>query len=162
MGSSHYRNLMYRIKKHKMKNNFQKIHLVISLALVFLLASCSPNDSDTPTPTDGRDKYIGTWSCAETSSQNGASTFDVTLRKNVNDENQILIDNFYLLGTSHSATVNKSGNSLTLSTQSISGNTVQGSGSISSDTKINLTYTVNDGTGGSAAIDNCTAILTKR
>ena len=148
-------------KRKKMTTRFQKLVLASSLVLLLFLASCAP-ESDSPTPTDDRDKYIGTWSCAETSSQSGASTFDVTMRKNVTDDTQLLIDNFYLLGTSHSATVSKSGNSLTIGTQSISARTVQGSGSIVSDTKINLTYTVNDGTGGSAAIDNCSAILTKR
>ncbi|MBL0047572.1 MAG: hypothetical protein IPP32_05670 [Bacteroidetes bacterium] len=147
-------------KTYSMKNQIQKIGSISILLLMLFIASCTTNDSDLPSPTDARDKYIGTWSCAENSSKSGASTFDVVLRKNVNDDNQILIDNFYLLGSTHYAVVTKSGNSLTLSTQSISGNTVQGSGSIAGDTKINLSYSVNDGSG--AAADNCTAILTKR
>ena len=131
-------------------------------ALLLFLASYASNDSETVTPTDDRDKYIGTWSCAETSSKSGGSTFDVTIRKDVNENSQLFIDNFYLLGSTHAALVKKSGNSLSLPTQSISGNTVQGSGSIVSDTKWNLSYTVNDGSGGSSAIDNCTATLTKK
>ena len=144
-----------------MKNKIEQATKAITLAFVLFLASCAP-DSDSPTPTDNRDKFIGTWSCAETSSQSGTSTFDITLRKNVNDENQLIMDNFYLLGTAHSAYINKSGTSLSINTQSISARTVQGSGSIVNDTKINLSYSVNDGTGGSGAIDNCSAILTKR
>lgn len=146
-----------------MKKNVKVQHAILSIGVIafLLLESCAPNESDNPAPTDDQDKYIGTWSCAETSSNNGASTFDVTLRKNSNVENQLLIDNFYLLGASYSAAVTKSGSSLTLASQSISGNTVQGNGSISSDTKISLTYTVNDGSGASGT-DNCSAILTKR
>lgn len=135
--------------------------MLVSVAALLLLASCASNDSENPTPTDDRDKYLGTWSCAETSSKNGNSTFDVTMRKNTNVESQLFIDNFYLLGPSYSAVITKSGNSITIPSQSLSGNTIQGNGSFSSDTKISMSYTVNDGS-GSSGIDNCSAILTKR
>lgn len=131
------------------------------MILITFLASCAANDDDVPTPTDERDEYIGTWSCAENSSKSGASTYDVVLRKNVNESGQFLMDNFYLLGSTHAAVISKSGNSLTIPTQSVSGNTVQGSGSISNSTKINLSYTINDGS-GPGGIDNCTAVLTKK
>jgi len=135
--------------------------MAVCIALLFMVGCASDDDSEV-TPIDERDKYIGTWSCAENSSKSGNSTFDVVIRKNSTNSTQLYIDNFYLLGSSHSALVDKNGTSLTIATQSISGNTVQGSGTINSDTKINLTYTVNDGSGGSSAIDNCTSILSKK
>jgi hypothetical protein len=144
-----------------MKSKFKTVLSSILFGFSLFLASCAPDDSEDISPVDDRDKYIGTWSCAENSSKSGASTFDVTLRKNSNESNQLLMDNFYLLGSTHFAVLTKSANSITISTQSISGNTVQGSGTIASDTKINLSYTVNDGS-GSTGIDNCTAVLTKR
>ena len=144
-----------------MKLEIKKIGLGTVVILLLFLASCASDDSDTATPTDDRDTYIGTWSCAETSSKSGNSTFDVTIRKDVNEDSQLFIDNFYLLGSSHAAVVKKSGSNLTLSTQSVSGNTIQGSGTIVSNTKWSLSYTVNDGSGASG-IDNCTAILTKK
>ncbi len=143
-----------------MKVTIQNFVLYTTTLLLLILASCSSNESETPSPTDDRDAYLGTWSCAENSSKSGASTFDVILRKNANEANQILIDNFYLLGATHFATLTKSGNALTLSSQSVSGNTVQGSGTIASTTKINLSYSVNDGSGSGP--DNCTAVYTKR
>lgn len=144
-----------------MKKTFSQYAYWGMVVLITFLASCASNDDDSPTPTDERDEYIGTWSCAENSSKSGASTYDVVLRKNVNESNQFFMDNFYLLGSTHAAVITKSGNSLTIPTQSVSGNTVQGSGSISSSTKINLSYTTNDGS-GPGGIDNCTAILTKK
>ena len=144
-----------------MKNKIQALGSLAVFSVILFLASCTTNEADSPTPIDSRDKYIGTWSCAENSSKTGASTFDVRIRKNVNNNNQFLIDNFYLLGNQYSASVNVSGTSLSIAQQSISGNTVQGSGTIQSDTKISLTYSVNDGSGGAGAIDNCTAVLTK-
>jgi hypothetical protein len=135
--------------------------MAVCIALLFVVGCASDDDSEV-TPIDERDKYIGTWSCAENSSKSGNSTFDVVIRKNSTSTGQFYIDNFYLLGSSHSALVDKSGTSLTIATQSISGNTVQGSGNIISDTKINLTYSINDGSGGTAAIDNCTATLSKK
>ena len=131
------------------------------LLFVLFLASCTSNEDDSITPVDDRDDYIGTWSCAENSSKSGPSTFDVVIRKNVNESNQLLMDNFYLLGSTHFAVITKSGNSLSLATQSVSGNTVQGSGNIVSNSKINLSYSVNDGS-GSGGIDNYTAVLTKK
>ena len=91
----------------------------------------------------------------------GSTTFDVAIRKNVNDNNQLLIDDFFHFGNQYFAYVNVSGSALSIPIQSISAHTVQGSGSIQSGTKINLSYTVNDGSGGAGAIDNCTAVLTK-
>ncbi|MBK9479322.1 MAG: hypothetical protein IPP56_05630 [Bacteroidetes bacterium] len=136
--------------------------IIAVFAALLLVVGCASEDDSEVTPIDERDKYIGTWSCAENSSNSGSSTFDVVIRKNSNSTNQLYIDNFYLLGSSHSALVDKSGTSLNIATQSISGNTVQGSGTINSDTKINLTYTVNDGSGGSSAINSCTAVLSKK
>ncbi len=144
-----------------MKNKIQRLLLQCITAGMLFLASCAADDSDNPSPVDERDKYLGTWSCAENSSKSGASTFDVILRKNTNESNQFLMDNFYLLGSTHSAVLTKSASNLSLPVQSVSGNTVQGSGTIVSDTKINLTYSVNDGS-GAGGIDNCSAILTKR
>ena len=134
------------------------VFLSLFISLIFI-ESCTTED--TIDPTDSRDAYIGTWSCAENSSLSGASTYDVRIRKDVSNSNQLLVDNFYLLGYSYSAVLSKSSSTLSLPSQSLSGNTIKGNGSIVSDIKINLSYTVDDGS-GSAGIDNCSAVLTKK
>ena len=78
-----------------MKNKIQTLASLAVFALLLFLASCTTNEADSPTPIDSRDKYIGTWSCAENSSVSGSTTFDVAIRKNVNDNNQLLIDDFF-------------------------------------------------------------------
>jgi hypothetical protein len=137
----------------------KKIKHLFSLLILssVLLVGCQPEEED-PTPSDDRDKFIGTWSCAETSSQNGSSTFEVHINKSTTSTSQVVIENFYNYGFNKSATASISGSSLTIASQSFSGTTIQGSGTSNSSTKISMNYTVNDG----SDTDTVSAVLTKK
>ncbi len=124
--------------------------------IVLTLTACTKDEESTP--IDPRDKYIGSWVCAENSKINGQTTFNVNIKKNTTDDTQILIDNFYNYGFNKSIFITLSTSTITITQQIFSGsNTVNGTGIVSSSSKINLTYYVNDG----ASTDTCTSILTK-
>jgi hypothetical protein len=128
--------------------------------MVLAVSSCAPEEENpTPTPTDDRDRFVNAngWSCQENSSETGASTFTVHILKSSSSTTQIQIENFYNFGFTNKATATTSGNSFTIASQQLSGNTIQGSGALQANGTITMNYTVNNGT----TIDNCTAVLTK-
>ena len=105
-------------------------------------------------------KIEGEWTCDEQSEiyKSTAEIFTVVISADPDNPSGIIIDNFYGLNVPAKATV--SGMGLIISNQTLEGGfAVSGSGTISSDYKeINLSYTVDDGSGTS---DHCTAVLTK-
>ncbi|MFH0864666.1 MAG: hypothetical protein V1904_00620 [Bacteroidota bacterium] len=138
-----------------MKKTFRYLFTLASLTC--FLVSCDPDDNNPPDDTDPRDKFVGSWSCNENSSQNGISTFTVTISLNTGNSTQIYLSNFYGL-TSNQVYAVIAGNSATIPSQTVSTFTINGSGTMSSaNTKIDWSYNVNDG----ADIDNCTAVFSK-
>lgn len=137
-----------------MKKTFR--YLFILASLTSLLVSCDPDDNP-PDDTDPRDKFVGSWSCNENSSENGISTFTVTITLNTGNSTQIYLSNFYGL-TSNKVYAVIAGYSATIPSQAVSNFTISGSGTMTStNTKIDWSYNVNDG----ADIDNCTAVFSK-
>ncbi len=131
------------------------------IAVGFALTSCVPEEEETPTPTDERDKFVGSWKCEEASSVNGNSTFEIEIKKSTTEKSQVIFENFYNFGYNKTAIATVSGNTLTIPSQTFSGtNTLSGSGTLSADGKKieALNYTVNDG----SSDDNCTSLLTKQ
>jgi hypothetical protein len=70
------------------------------------------------------------------------------------------MENFYNLGFNHTATLTVTDKNINIPNQSIAGFSVSGSGTISTATKINLSYQADDGSG--STLDNCTATLAKQ
>jgi hypothetical protein len=131
-----------------------------AILMVLAASSCAPEEEDpTPTTNDDRDRFVNTngWSCQENSSQTGASTFTVHILKSSSSTTQIQIENFYNFGFANKATASASGNSFTIASQQLSGNTIQGSGALQANGTITMNYIVNNG----SAIDTCSAVLTK-
>jgi hypothetical protein len=117
---------------------------IVAIVLAITLISCETGDP--VGPTDARDNYLGSWFCTETPvSPSGSNvTFNVNITKDVNDTTKIKISNFSSLTGFTVATVN--GNSMSIASQNVDGNTVSGSGNYSPGTdKINLSYSLNDG-----------------
>ncbi|UPT67760.1 MAG: hypothetical protein M0D57_03580 [Sphingobacteriales bacterium JAD_PAG50586_3] len=88
------------------------------------------------------------WFCTETpTNPAGPSvTFNVNITKDVNDDTNTIVKISNFSSLSGLATGNISGNTVSIPTQSVDGNTIQGSGTYNAATdKINLNYTVNDG-----------------
>ena len=105
-------------------------------------------------------KLEGEWTVDEQSEIFKATSevYIVTLSANADNASGVIIDNFY--GLNASAKANVSGMSLIIPNQNVEGGfSVSGSGTISSNfEKINLSYTVDDGSG---TVDHVTAVYTK-
>ncbi len=139
-----------------MKKNL--IYFFTLLALTTFLYSCDPNDGTDAPDTDPRDKFVGSWICNETSTQNGNSTYNVTVSLNPSNTSQILLAQFYQMSGGQKVFAIVANNNATVPEQTLTGLTMKGSGNYSTLTnKINWTYYVNDG----ADIDTCTASYSK-
>ena len=136
--------------------NASKLRLYFSLLITVLVVSCTDNNEPAP-ETDARDQYVGTWTCSEKSKVFNTSTYSVVISKAVSDKENIIIKNFYNLGSGTSTIVKVSNNNLTVGSQLVSGQTMSGSGSYSNG-KINLVYYADDGT---QQKDTCSATCTK-
>jgi len=105
-------------------------------------------------------KLEGEWTCDENSEiyKSTLSVYSVAISPDPDDENGIIIDNFYGINAAVYATV--SGMTLVIGQQTAEGGyDISGSGIISSNfEEINWTYTVDDGSG---VIDHVTAVYTK-
>ncbi|MFH0894257.1 MAG: hypothetical protein V2A54_07465 [Bacteroidota bacterium] len=136
--------------------------LVVFTSVFMLFAAfyaCTPDTPD-PVVVDPRDKFEGNWTCQEfCSSDNTNTTFSVSISTNSTTESEILISNFSLLGAGYSAKGIVSDYNLTIPSQTVSSNTVQGTGTMNTgQNSISLSYTINDG----AATFSYTATYTKQ
>lgn len=141
-----------------MKNLFK--YLSVILVVVFI-ASCAKDEDDPINGvSDARNKYVGTWTAQETSSVFGNSTYQITISLSNSNSEDILLKNFYNLGTGTVTigTVNVAGNanSIQINTQTVSGNVITGSGTYETG-KINFSFTSRDG----QTTDNVTVVATK-
>ena len=138
--------------------NLNKLYKAFIVLIIMLIVSCAKDE--TTTTVD----YTGSWTCVETATNPaGTTTFTIHLKKNGTSETAYYMENIYNLGFSVQASLTISGNSITIAQQSVGSGTnhfnTSGSGSVTSSTKISLSYKMDDGSG---AIDNCTATLTKQ
>ena len=134
------------------KNKFK-----IVLFAMIILSSCNPDDDDT---TATRSDYLGSWQCDEyDQNQTFIATFQVNITEHPNSSSRVLIDNFNLLGFGVQAEAVIDNTSITLPQQSVSGNSVIGSGFITNKLKtIELQYNIDDGSGQT---ENINATYTK-
>ena len=134
-----------------MKKSFKLLPLAVFLALLSLNA-CDPN-ADNPDNTDVRAQYVATWTCAE----QGGMTYPVIITLDSSNSTQILMDNFHYLGAGHKAMAIATTNNLTLPSQELCANTINGSGTLVNANKITLLYYVNN----HSTIDTINATYTK-
>ena len=140
---------------------FKKTKFVLLLvASATLLIACSKEDSNTSTnnTADTRDALIGNYTCQENSSLNGTSGFTVKVTKSTTNNSQIEMDNFYNLGFGKLTVANLNNTNVDIPNQTIVSFTIQGNGNTAANSRINLNYSVNDGT----TVDTCSAILIKQ
>lgn len=135
-----------------------KRNSIIGAAFISLflmgLAACNPDENEN---ADQREKFIGTWNCTETSSQNpNPITFSVTITKDELTENEIMLANFYHLGEDQKSRLVVNYSQLSMPQQTVCNLNVSGTGAYTQD-KVNMTYYVNDG----ADIDTVNALLAK-
>ncbi len=125
--------------------------LAICFSVMFM-TSCVKDENIT------REDYIGAWTCEETTSQSGKSTFTVHIKEGSGTD-KITIENFYNFGFGNSVTATVTEDDISIPKQTFSGsNEVSGGGTMLDNNKITLTYSVKD----SSSTDNVTATLTKQ
>lgn len=136
----------------------KKIFLFASAAILMgtlFLSSCAKTDDVNPTTGDAREKFLANWYVSENSVDFGTSTYNVTITDSTN-ASYILFAYLYGYNRKISATV--SGNNFSIPAQTIQGNTVSGSGTLTSTNRIDMTYLVRT-TG--THYDTVRAVLTK-
>jgi hypothetical protein len=121
----------------------RSIIAVLTIGATVFLASCA-KEEDGPSGTgDARDKFTGSWTCNENSQQHGSSTYTMTINK-ASSPDQVIAKNFYGLGNSTNTFIIIDGNNMTIQTQSVSGNTLSGSGSYNNG-NLSITFSADDG-----------------
>lgn len=134
------------------------LNILISMALLFFNTGCKKEDDNTEN-TDLRDAMVGTWVCNEESQIHGPRTYVITISKDSNTNNLVLIENFYNIGLPDEyAQLQVNSNTLTMPQQIIAGYTMEGSGVFANNITMTIDYTVNDITFGN---DVLSAMYTK-
>lgn len=134
---------------------YKKI-LAAVMMLVVLLPSCELEDVDPD--ADIRDKFIGTWRFDESEAKSDLTFYSVAISKDPGNSSQVLLQNFGNVGNFHSAYGIVTTNRITVTSQSIASFTISGSGNSVSGTRMDWTYSINDG----ADLINYTAIAEKQ
>jgi hypothetical protein len=133
------------------------LNTVVVISLFGFFYACTPDKPPQPTG-DPRDKFVGNWSCNESSHLYGSHTFYVSITLDPSNSSQILMANFYQLGSGQKAYGIVANNYVNIPSQTVSGCSVRGSGNMnSSGNQISWNYYINDG----ADIDTCTAVYNK-
>jgi hypothetical protein len=133
------------------------------ILLPFFLLSCQ-QENDELDVTEAREKLIGNWTCDEKSQyyKSTEATYDVTISKSSAAIDEILMSNFYQLGTSVNAKMKIDGYLIKVSPQTLDGGfkIKTGSGSIADDYReMTILYDIDDGSG---QIDKVRATFTKK
>jgi len=128
------------------------------VALTALVFSSCEEDLDFFSD-DPRDAFIGEWKVKEESTLKTTYNYFVSIESSESDTTIVYINNFYQMGDDYSVKANVSGSRITIPSQTVSGFSILGSGSVSfSGNTIDMSYTVdfNNGT-----VDVATAVFTK-
>jgi hypothetical protein len=130
-----------------------KIFFFIGILAIAGLSGCDPNVDGPDNTDDVRTKYVASWTCSET----GGMSYPVTITLDPANSTQVLLGNFHFFGASYQARAIATSNNLTLSSQELCGNTINGSGTLVNANKITMLYYVNN----HATIDTINATYTK-
>jgi hypothetical protein len=120
-----------------MKTFFRFASAALLLSILTLVAC---EDIDDPDGTDVREKYVSTWTCQES----GGISYPVTITLDEANSTQILIANFHYLGSAEKAYAIATTNNITIPSQELCGNTINGSGTLDNPNKITMKYYVNN------------------
>jgi len=95
---------------------------------------------------DPKDKFLGTWAVKEEIVGQATQNYTSIIVKDSSNTSKINIGNIYNLGTGAKISALVAGNSLDISTQSITGINIAGTGTFVGNSII-LNYTADDGSG---------------
>ncbi|MGA2822379.1 MAG: hypothetical protein ABSE72_02520 [Bacteroidales bacterium] len=132
-----------------------KYTLLFSLFAVFFISSCNKDNSSTQLLT--RTSLTGTWIVNETKKK---MTYEVIIVIDSTTSNGVLISNFAGAGHNVRANAYLSGNTLALTNNELLSNgwIVNGSGTVTGNTRIDWPYSLNDG----ANLTTIQAVFTKK
>lgn len=123
------------------------------------ICACATGYEGTECATETRAKFLGTYSAAESCTSGNYPPFTITIVSSSTGVRNVIINNFYGIGLSVSATV--SGSSLNIPNQTITEDgvpiAISGSGQLAGNI-LTMTYTLSSG----AESDTCTATCTKQ
>lgn len=122
---------------------------------IFGLTGCTEDPS--PSPTDPRESYVGTWGVNESG---GKQYYEVNITLDAGSTTSVLIYNFANSGnTSNPAVATVSETNITLVPDQVIGDgwTVNGGGALTGSTIMNWSYSIND----NANLNLYTATFTK-
>lgn len=125
------------------------------LFALFSLHACTEEDPIEPN-VDPREKFIGTWNVQEKIDGQVTGAYQSTVTNDAGNTARISIGNIYNLGASTSVKALIAGNSIDISSQVVTGITIEGNG-LYAGNGFTLNYTANDGTGA----ENVEAVFTK-
>jgi hypothetical protein len=121
------------------------------------ITGCKPDDTTPSSTGDIRDKITGGWKCQENSATHGTQNYIVDITKDTL-AGKIIIDNFFGLGVGKQIMASVSGQTITISNQTVQGYLFNGSGNIASNfNSISWSYSVDEGNGP----ETVTAVYTK-
>ncbi|HIO73601.1 MAG TPA: hypothetical protein EYN38_10910 [Flavobacteriales bacterium] len=130
------------------------------LLMLLMLITVACNKDEESNGIAIRDDFLGLWQCDEyDQNQQLVRTFQVEIFAHGSNANNILIDNFNLLGQGYQAEASTNSTQVTIPQQVIGFVSVNGSGYITNQlTTIEMAYNVDDGSGQPESI---AATLTK-
>lgn len=117
--------------------------LLAPLMLMLVLASCTETDPLEP-EVDPRDKFLGTWTVQEKIDGQVSGAYQSEVIYDPGNTSRIRINNIYNLGSQAGVTALIAGNSVDISSQTITGIIISGTGLFSGD-GFTLNYTASDG-----------------
>lgn len=112
--------------------------LYLATASLLIITSCVPTDDENVDLDD-------TWGCTETSILFGNTSYEVNISTDASNSSIIYLENFYNLGFSNKATATVSGDNINISTQTIDGYQISGSGTVNSQNSLSFNYYSYDG-----------------
>ncbi len=136
-----------------MKFRTTLIFFTLVLASLLIIPACIPDDD--PIDDDPREKFLGVWTCTESTSV----SYTVTISKDPSNSTQILMNNFHHLGVDEDVFALVAGKSLQIIQQTVCQGSMQisGDGIMETDNRIRFQYYEND----FADIDTIQAVFTK-
>lgn len=121
--------------------------LILALCMA-TLNSCTEEDPIEP-EVDPREKFIGNWNVQEKINGQVTGAYASVVTNDASNTSRIKIGNIYNLGTSSSVSAVIAGNSMDISSQTITGITISGNGVFSNEGFV-LNYTAVDGSSSQA------------
>lgn len=140
-----------------------KNSIIPLLFIIISLISCQPEDIDNLIDNGNNNKYdlSGTWHCSENSTSFGLSQFIVVINNSSTIENEIVLTNFYNLGSNTEIIASINNENIIIEKQILfkgqDEEEIWGTGQIINNQKINFTYYSND----YSVLDTIVAVFNK-